>query len=70
MGGCEGLEWNGAKGFVDFHTKQTLIGGKSLVEILHLLYTDNKLDRKFFVLKDTAVYLEKQEITALLKDID
>lgn len=69
MGGREGLEWNGAKGFVDFRTKQPLIEGKSLVETLRLLDTDNELDRKFLVLKDAAGYLEEQEVTALLKDI-
>lgn len=69
MGGREGLEWNGAKGFVDFRTKQPLIEGKSLVETLRLLDTDNELDRKFLVLKDAYGYLEEQEVTALLKDI-
>lgn len=69
MGGREGLEWNGAKGFVDFRTKQPLIDGKSLVETLRLLDTDNELDRKFLVLKDVSGYLEEQEVTALLKDI-
>ena len=69
MGGREGLEWNGAKGFVDFHTKQTLIAGKGLAETLRLLDADNELDRKFLVLKDVSGYLEEQEIIALLKDI-
>lgn len=50
MGGREGLEWNGARGFVDFRTKQPLIEGKSLIETLRLLDTDNELDRKFLVL--------------------
>ncbi len=69
MGGREGLEWNGAKGFVDFRTKQPMIEDKSLAETLKLLDTDNELDRKFLVLKDVAGYLEEHEITALLKDI-
>lgn len=69
MGRREGLEWNGAKGFVDFRTKQPLIEGKNLVETLRLLDTDNELDRKFLVLKDISGYLEEQEVTALLKDI-
>ncbi len=69
MGGREGLEWNGARGFVDFRTKQPLIEGKSLIETLRLLDTDNELDRKFLVLKDASGYLEEQEVTALLKDI-
>lgn len=69
MGGREGLEWNGAKGFVDFCTKQPLIKNKNLVETLRLLDSDNELDRKFLVLKDAIGFLEEQEVTALLKDI-
>lgn len=69
MGGREGLEWNGAKGFVDFRTKQPLVKGKNLVETLRLLDSDNELDRKFLVLKDAIGFLEEQEVTALLKDI-
>lgn len=69
MGGREGLEWNGAKGFVDFCTKQPLIKSKNLVETLRLLDSDNELDRKFLVLKDAIGFLEEQEVTALLKDI-
>ena len=63
------LEWNGAKGFVDFRTKQPLIKGKNLVETLRLLDSDNELDRKFLVLKDAIGFLEEQEVTALLKDV-
>ena len=69
MGGREGLEWNGAKGFVDFKTRQPLIENKSLIETLKLLNTDDELDRKYLVLKDVAGYLEEQEVTAILKDI-
>lgn len=69
MGSREGLEWNGAKGFVDFRTKQPLIKGKNLVETLRLLDSDNELDRKFLVLKDAIGFLEEQEVTALLKDV-
>ena len=69
MGGREGLEWNGAKGFVDFRTRQPLIKGKNLVETLRLLDSDNELDRKFLVLKDAIGFLEEQEVTALLKDV-
>ncbi len=69
MGGREGLEWNGAKGFVEFGTKSTLIEGKTLAETLRLLDTDNELDRKFLVLKDVSGYLEENEVIALLKDI-
>ena len=69
MGGREGLEWNGAKGFVDFRTKQPLIKGRNLVETLRLLDSDNELDRKFLVLKDAIGFLEEQEVTALLKDV-
>ena len=69
MGGREGLEWNGARGFVNFKTKQSLIAGKSLAETLKLLNNDNELDRKFLVLKDVTNHLDEPEITALLKDI-
>ncbi|MDY4413887.1 MAG: AAA family ATPase [Ruminococcus sp.] len=69
MGGREGLEWNGAKGFVDFRTKQPLIDDKKLAETLRLLDDNNELDRKFLVLKDVSGYLEEKEIIALLKDI-
>ena len=69
MGGREGLEWNGAKGFVDFRNKQPLIDDKKLAETLRLLDDDNELDRKFLVLKDVSGYLEEKEIIALLKDI-
>ena len=69
MGGREGLEWNGAKGFVDFRTKQPLIKGKNLVETLRLLDSANELDRNFLVLKDAIGFLEEQEVTALLKDV-
>ena len=57
MGGREGLEWNGAKGFVDFRTKQPIIEDKSLAETLKLLDTDKELDRKFLVLKDVQYLL-------------
>lgn len=66
MGGREGLEWNGAKGFVEFGTKSTLIEGKKLVETLRLLDTDNELDRKFLVLKDVSGYLEENEVIAVI----
>lgn len=69
LGGREGLEWNGAKGFINFKTKQPLIEGKGLAETLRLLNTDDELDRKYLVLKDVADYLEEQEITAILKDV-
>lgn len=69
MGGREGLEWNGASGFVDFRTKNVLIEEKSLLQTLKLLNTNNELDRKYLVLKDVVKYLEEQEIIALLKNI-
>lgn len=69
MGGREGLEWNGAKGFVDFRTKNPFINNQNLVETLRLLDTDKELDRKFLVLKDVINYLEEREVIALLKDI-
>ena len=69
MGGREGLEWNGANGFVSFKNKQPLIPDKSLSETLKLLLNDNELDRKFLVLKDIAGYLDELDVTAQLKNI-
>lgn len=69
MGGREGLEWNGANGFVNFKNKQTLIPNKTLVETLKLLSIDKELDRKLLVLKDIHAYLEDRDVIALLKNI-
>ena len=66
----KGLEWNGAKGFVDFDTKSPLFEEKlELTQTLSYLVMDNELDRKFLVLKDAAGHLEDQEVIALLKNI-
>ena len=69
MGGREGLEWNGAKGFVDFDTKTQILDERGLQETLLYLNDGDELDRKFLVLKDIHRFMEEPEITALLKDI-
>ena len=52
MGGRKGYEWNGAEGFCEFKTKQSLIADNGLAETLKLLCADNELERKFLVIKD------------------
>jgi len=69
IGMREALEWNGANGFVDFRTKQSLISDKGLAETLKLLSNDNELDRKILVLKDVQAYLEEPNVIAILKNI-
>ena len=69
MGGREGLEWNGAKGFVDFKTKTPNIEDASLLKTLRMLNSDEELDRKFLVLKDITSQLDDSEVVATLKSI-
>lgn len=69
IGGREGLEWNGADGFVRFKNKQTLVPDKTLLETLKLLSVEGELERKILILKDIHPYLEDREIIAQLKNI-
>ena len=69
MGGREGIEWNGADGFIDFKSKKVNIEGLSLAKTLHMLKMDNELDRKFLVIKDASSLLEDTEVISLLKKI-
>ena len=69
MGGRKGLEWNGAKGFCDFRTKQELIPGKTLAETLEMLCSEDELDRKFLVIKDVHLYFEDPKVITCLKEI-
>lgn len=69
LGGRECIEWNDARGMIDFRTKQELIKDHSLASTLSLLNTGNELDRKLLVLKDAAAYLDDKKIIALLKNI-
>lgn len=63
IGGREGLEWNGADGFVKFKNKQTLVPDKTLLETLKLLSVEGELERKILILKDIHPYLEEREVS-------
>ena len=71
IGGREAVEWNGAKGFVDFKTKQPLIENKTLAETLRLLNIDDDFDGKILILKDMHPYLtaDHPDEIALLKNM-
>lgn len=69
MGGREGLEWNGANGFVDFDTKQTLIPNKPLADTLVFLSANNKLSRKFLAIKDAHLYFDDPTVISALKNL-
>ena len=69
MGGRKGLEWNGAKGFCDFSTKQPLIPDKSLSETLNMLSDKGELERKYLVIKDAHLYLDDPKVITCLKEI-
>ena len=71
IGGREAVEWNGAKGFVDFKTKQPLIENKTLAETLRLLNIDDDFDGKILILKDIHPYLtaDHPDEIALLKNM-
>lgn len=69
MGGRKGFEWNGAKGFCDFKSKQILFEGKSLAETLMMLEMDDELYRKYLVIKDIHLYLDEPKVITCLKDI-
>ncbi|MBQ3922320.1 MAG: AAA family ATPase, partial [Spirochaetales bacterium] len=71
IGGREAVEWNGAKGFVDFKTKQPLIENKTLAETLRLLNIDDDFDGKILILKDIHPYLtaDHPDEIALLKNL-
>lgn len=68
--GREVLEWNAAKGFVDFNTKRPLVGdNRSLQETLQLLQIDDELNGKIIVLKDIHHFLDNPLVIGILKDI-
>ncbi|SFX40428.1 AAA family ATPase [Ruminococcus sp. XPD3002] len=69
MGGRKGYEWNGADGFCEFKTKQSMIADKGLAETLKLLCADNELERKFLVLKDAHLYFDDPTVINCLKAI-
>lgn len=64
------LEWNGAKGLVDFETKTpqcSAIG--DLAGVLELFMNREELERKILVFKDIHRSMDAPEITAKLKNI-
>lgn len=64
------IEWNGATGFSDFITKNSLLPDKSLADTLRFLSSDtDNLDRRLLILKDIVPYMEDSEVIALLKSI-
>lgn len=71
----EVVEWNGAKGFVNFKTKAVLVQGQSLEATISLLNTGKEMNRKLLVIKDAAEYLDpngqrKSDVAvATLKDL-
>lgn len=68
-GGRKGLEWNGARGFCDFNTKQVIIEDKSLADTLKILGNDDEFDRKFLVIKDAHLYFDDPGVITKLKNI-
>ena len=66
----EVVEWNGARGFVDFkHKKPLLKPHCTLEETLDYLDSNDEMDRKILVLKDMRTYLEEPGIVARLKQL-
>ena len=64
------IEWNGARGMVNFTTKAPqLISAGGLSETLNLFLEKDELDRKILVLKDMHTQLENPEVVAKLKII-
>ena len=66
----EVVEWNGARGFVDFKNKKPLLKAHcTLEETLDYLDSNEEIDRKIVVLKDVHIYLEDTNIVARLKQL-
>ena len=64
------IEWNGARGMVNFTTKAPqLISAGGLSETLNLFLEKDELGRKILVLKDMHTQLENPEVVAKLKII-
>ncbi|MDY3853930.1 MAG: AAA family ATPase [Butyribacter sp.] len=69
-GNRELVEWNEARGFVDFvHKKPLFKRGSSLEETLDYLDMNGEIDRKIFVIKDAAAYMDNPVVVAKLKQI-
>lgn len=65
------LEWNGAKGFVDFRTKVSQnLPDDTLSRMLSILLKTDELNQSILILKDVhTLLLEDREVLALLKKI-
>ena len=69
-GNRELVEWNEARGFVDFiHKKPLVKRGSSLEETLDYLDMNGEIDRKIFIIKDAAAYMDHPAIVAKLKQL-
>lgn len=64
------VEWNEARGFVDFEHKKPLVKkNTSLAETLDYLDMNEEIDRKIFVIKDAVSYLQQPEIIGRIKQL-
>lgn len=67
-GGKEIVEWNAAKGLVDFETKNPQIAlSDDLSSVLNLFLDHEELERKIIVLKDIQSCINTPEIIAKIK---
>lgn len=67
------FEWNGANGFVDFHTKSPLIPERTLEATLKFLLNSGDLSYALLVIKDADIYFKSEQpqenkVVALLKE--
>ncbi len=67
--GSEIYEWNEINGYIDFETKTPMQEGCSLETMLDQLKTEDLLENKIIVLKDSASYLEDPRIVSKIKGI-
>jgi ATP-dependent 26S proteasome regulatory subunit len=68
--GREILEWNASKGFIDFHTKTSLLEGLEQLDVtLSYLSDNNELMGKILVIKDVHHFIDNPYVISLLKDI-
>lgn len=68
--GKEVVEWNGANGMVDFHTKMPLLGNNCSLETMLELFLDREeLERKILLLKDAHFQMNTPGVVSKLKMI-
>lgn len=64
------VEWNGAKGFVDFNTKAGFgLGDSSLSGTMHTLIDSDEIEGKILVIKDMHTLLDNMDVVSVLKDL-